>query len=96
MRLPRSKQQRALELTISLATYGSLLYPLLKIPFRSCLIRQWKQVCFQTHGKLLGLLLFTKMEIGLISQTIAPHQSYQSFQGSSKTCNQSCVPAYGR
>ena len=39
---------------------------------------------FQNHGKLLGLLLFTKMEIGLISQTIALYQSYLSFQGSLK------------
>ena len=45
---------------------------------------QLKQVFLKTHGKLLGLLLCTKMEIGLISQTIAPYQSYLSFQGSLK------------
>ena len=39
---------------------------------------------FPDSWKLLGLLLFTKMEIGLISQTIAPYQSYLSFQGSLK------------
>ena len=63
--LPRLKQQKALELTIFLATSSSLLYPSLKIPLLSCLIHQLKQVFFQTHGKLVGLLLFTKMEIGL-------------------------------
>ena len=45
---------------------------------------QLKQVYFLAHGKLLGLLLFTKMEIGLKSQTIALYQSYLSFQGSLK------------
>ena len=44
-----------------------LALPFIENPWLSCLIRQLKQVCFQTHGKLLGLLLFTKMEIGLIS-----------------------------
>ena len=37
-----------------------LLYPSLKIPLLSCLIHLLKQVFFQTHGRLLGLLLFTK------------------------------------
>ena len=39
---------------------------------------------FPDSWKLLGSLLFTKMEIGLIILTIAPYQSYLPFQGSLK------------